>query len=357
VNARMRSIGGYIAASAISTLLTQPAFATSDNVRLRHDGCEVGGGGNDIQSVRTRYNRQKDEVVVTLKLCDKADPDTTYRLHVDHAAPFVEEPEANAACVSPAESVLTHAPGGHRGPGRSIVFGTRVRFFVPLAELGVGPASEVPMVHLWATSTRDGVIDRAPHRETGDGCAHPRARTETLAQVRVVLGHLIWVTKPFEEGFIDGILDADDACRMDAESTGHSGTFVSWFTDQGISPSMRIFGNVGYFTRLDGTVVATGISDLANCTKGASGTDCLLAPINLDIHGNPVAAGTMTWTGTQANGTGSTGPTCNGWNSFSPADSGSGGAVDQLGTGWTDGVTGPCNQLRSLICLEIVGEG
>ena len=45
------------------------------------------------------------------------------------------------------------------------------------------------------------------------------------------------------------------------------------------------------------------MADLADCTKGGpSGTDCLLAPIDLDVSGNPVQED-QTWTGTLPNGT------------------------------------------------------
>ena len=48
-------------------------------------------------------------------------------------------------------------------------------------------------------------------------------------------------------------------------------------------------------------MVAADVADLANCTKGTSGTDCLLAQIDLDINGKEVDA--QTWTGTLPDGT------------------------------------------------------
>jgi hypothetical protein len=83
----------------------------------------------------------------------------------------------------------------------------------------------------------------------------------------------------------------------------------------------------------DGTLVARSVADLGNCTKEAGGTDCLLAPIDRDIHGYPVPTRTLTWTNGLPNGTDAGGPSCNGWTSFSGSVSGSGGSVDQVGSG------------------------
>ena len=91
----------------------------------------------------------------------------TYRVHLDHAAPFVEEAEASDTCATPEDSVVARMPGGHRGVGTSEVQSNLVRFVVPLDDLNVGAPDDVPLVPLWATSTLGGTIDSAPNRETG----------------------------------------------------------------------------------------------------------------------------------------------------------------------------------------------
>lgn len=227
-------------------------------------------------------------------------------------------------------------------------------FTIPLARLGVGSPKALPQIPLWVTSSLGDTVDRAPNRETGDACQHPRALTETLVQPRIVFGKLIWVGKVPFEGFIDGINDANGACSLEAREAGISGGFVAWFSDQGVSPSQLIFGNPGPNSTPNGTMVAQNLADLANCTKGAGGADCLLAPLNRDIHGNPVPAGTLTWTGTLPDGKASGSPNCNGWTSLSGSDSGNGGSTDELGPGWSIGSIGPCNQIRYLICLQIL---
>ena len=93
----------------------------------------MGGGGNDIHSVQSRYDADRDRIVVTLRLCSDARRNATYRVHLDHAAPFVGEAAAAATCATPADSVVARTPGGHEGVGASEVQGNLVRFVVPLA--------------------------------------------------------------------------------------------------------------------------------------------------------------------------------------------------------------------------------
>jgi hypothetical protein len=97
--ARHDLVMGGIAAAAARTLLVGRADANFINERLIHDGCEVGGGGNDIQAIQGHYGPDQDRIVVTLRLCGKAKPKATYRVHLDHAAPFVGRVRAQAGCV------------------------------------------------------------------------------------------------------------------------------------------------------------------------------------------------------------------------------------------------------------------
>jgi hypothetical protein len=343
-------------ALAASVVLAGPASAI---VGERHivDGCEVGGGGNDIQSLQSRYDEDRNEIMVTLRLCSAATRNAIYRVHLDHAAPFVGEAEAAATCDTPADSTVARRPGGHQGVGTSEIRGNLVRFVVPLDDLDVGAPDEVPLIPLWATSNHGGTVDRAPNRETGDDCGHPGAPTETLVQTRAVFGLLAWIGSTPFEGLIDGVSDASGACTMEAHEAGLRGTFAAWFSARGLDPALLIEPSTGPFSTGDGTLVAQTVADLGDCTKGASGTDCLWAPINRDIHGYPVAPGTLTWTGTLPDGTDAGAPDCNGWTAFSADVSGNGGDVDELGQGWTTGSVGPCNQIRHLICLQLIGQG
>jgi hypothetical protein len=354
--AQLRLMVCGAAALAASVGLAGPASAI---VGERHivDGCEVGGGDNDIQSVQSHYDEDRNEVVVTLRLCSDAWRNATYRVHLDHAAPFVGEAAASATCATPAETVVARRPDGHQGVGASEIRGNLVRFVVPLDDLDVGEPDQVPLIPLWATSHHGGTVDRAPNRETGDDCGHPEAPTETLVQTRAVFGLLAWIGSTPYLGFIEGVSDADGACTLDASEAGLKGTFAAWFSADGLDPALLIEPSTGPFSTGDGTLVAQNVADLGNCTKGASGTDCLRAPINRDVHGYPVDPGTLTWTGTLPDGTDAGGPDCNDWTAFSAGVTGNGGAVGELGPGWTTGSIGACNQIRYLICLQLIGQG
>jgi hypothetical protein len=189
-------------------LLAGPAAATIGE-RLILDGCEVSGGGNDIHSVQSHYDAKRDQIVVTLRLCSAARPRATCRVHVDHAAPFVGKAGTPATCATTADSVVARTPGGHRGVGTSRILGNLVRFVVPLTKLNVGKPKDAALIPFWATSRLGGTVDRAPNRETGDGCVHPQATTETLlVQTRVAITGLAFVSSYSLSGAI-GFTDAD----------------------------------------------------------------------------------------------------------------------------------------------------
>ena len=191
--AQLRTMICGVVALAAGAVLAGPAAAIVGERQII-DGCEVGGGGNDIHSLQSHYDADRNEIVVTLRLCSAARQNAVYRVHLDHAAPLVgeataplvEEATGPAACATPADSVVARRPRGHQGVGTSEVQGNLIRFIVPLDDLDVGEPEEVPLIPLWATSTLRGTVDRAPNPETGDDCAHPQARTETLVQPRAL---------------------------------------------------------------------------------------------------------------------------------------------------------------------------
>ena len=97
--ARLRTACG-VAASLAAGILAGGEAAATDDVRRVQDGCEVGAGGNDIHSLESSYDRKRDQITVTLRLCADAAPGATYRLHLDHAAPFVEQAAAGLGCTT-----------------------------------------------------------------------------------------------------------------------------------------------------------------------------------------------------------------------------------------------------------------
>jgi hypothetical protein len=347
-------------ALAAGAVLAPAALAVGE--RLIVDGCDVGSGGNDIHSVESRYDADRNEIVVALRLCNDVQSDATYRVHLDHAAPFVEEAEKPASCKTPADSVVARTPDGHQGVGASEVTGNLVSFVVPLDDLDVGEPEEVPLIPLWATSRLGGTVDRAPNRETGDRCAHPQARTETLVHPRVEINNLVWIGSWTLDGFLgpdagSAISFATTTCRQDAQSAGISNTdgIIVWLSTGADDPRSHIPNPeaVGPIRTADGTTVAVTMADLLNCDL--SRVPCQLAPMHVDIHGHLVDQDTLTWTGTRPDGRLASGANCNDWTSSSGDISGEGGDADELGTGWTTGSPGTCDEVRQLICFQLEG--
>jgi hypothetical protein len=295
---------------------------------------------------------------VALRLRNDVESDATYRVHLGHAAPFVEDADALASCKTPADSAVARTPDGHKGVGTSEVAGNVVRFVVPLDDLDVGAPEDVPLIPLWATSRLGGTVDRAPNRETGDRCAHPQARSETLVQPRTNIENLAWISNFRIDGAIgidasDAISHATSLCSQDAHSAGITDTagMIAWLSTSEDAAASRITNpNAGPIVNAGGNVVAPDVADLANCTTGPTGDLCLLASIDLDITGNEVAA--QTWTGTSTDGTADS-PNCDDWTSNSANDQGSGGVTLELDAQWTTGFQGSCDQRRRLICFHI----
>ena len=340
---------------------THPAV----NERLVVDGCDVGGGGNDIHSLQSRYEPDRDRIVVTLRLCAAASPKAIYRLYLDHAAPFVGRTAAAATpCTSTADSVVAHASGGHRGVGASEVRGDLVRFIVPLKALHVGKPKDVPLIPLWATSNLGPVEDRAPNRETGDGCAHPQTAPEALTQARVAItGGIAFILSRSFNGAIaftpsQAIGFADVLCQQDAQGAGFTSTsnIHAWLSNVSGTPASYVNSFFGPIQTADGTQVAQSTAAFSGCSP--SGNTCLQAPIDKDVHGNPVLQQVgddpHLWTGTYPAGNNGGGqlPNCQDWTSSSASDFGTGGNMIETNAGFTTGIQDTCNNSHHLMCVQ-----
>jgi hypothetical protein len=128
---------------AASGVLAAPAASTVGE-RLILDGCEAGGGGNDIHSLQSHYEPDRDQIVVTVRLCSATRRKAACRVHLDHPTSLVGRAATPAGCATTADSVISRTSDGHRGVGSSRVQGDLVRFVVPLAELHVGKPKDVP---------------------------------------------------------------------------------------------------------------------------------------------------------------------------------------------------------------------
>lgn len=336
-----------------------PAEAHVVGERFVLDSCEVGGRGNDIHSLQSHYDLKRDEMVVTLRLCAKAQPKATYRVYLDHTAPFVGKAAASATCVTTADSVVAQTPSGHKGVGTSQIKGDTVRFVIPLAKLHVGKPKDVPLIPIWATSTLGDTIDRAPNREMGDGCEHPRSTTETLVQARVAVTGLAFVSSYSFTGAIGpssivAITVADATCQQQAMNAGITNTngIHAWLSNAHSLPSSYGDPFFGPIQTADGTVVAASISALSSCNQ--SGNACLQAPINKDVQGNLVTDDNFAWTGTFPDGTtgGGEAQDCNDWTSDSASANGDGGNTGQTSFGWTLGAQDSCSASHHVYCIQ-----
>ncbi|WP_139559669.1 hypothetical protein [Methylotetracoccus oryzae] len=337
--------------SPFSSAVTPPPVELHDI-----DNCDVGGGSADIQSVQTRYLRDTDELHVELRLCDYVLPQTVYTVHLDHAPPYLGEAglnRATAGCRDPSDTIVQRRKGRHFGPGRSHAAGNRVRFRIPVSTLDVDPKALGAHVSVWVSSDLDGVRDHAPNTEHGDGCKHPQSKHEALATPLTVFGYIAFATLPTSEGFGDGYSGVNDACNFVAREAGLKGDFVPWVAANGLSPSLMVDPTKGPWQTLNGTVVANNLLDLMTCNKGTSGTDCLRAPLNRDVKGNPLPAGTLAWTNVTTAGV-AAGPSCNDWTTISAGVTGTVGKIDSLGADWTDSGAVPCNTLASYYCLQVL---
>ncbi|MFO1037794.1 MAG: hypothetical protein U1E45_13185 [Geminicoccaceae bacterium] len=351
-----------LAAVVVAAAWTPRAIAATATIndRVIVDGCEAGGGGNDIQSIQSHYEPKEDRIVVTLRLCDSALPNTTYRIHLDHAAPFVGKRRSTANCASTADTIVARAPGGHRGVGTSELDGNTVRFVIPLAPLHVGKPKATPLIPLWATSTMGGKIDRVPNRESGDGCAHPQATTETLVQSRVAVTGLAFVSGvsfagEFTANPRTSITIADLECQQAASQAGYpdSGNIYAWVTNSTSNAGSHIVDpGFGPIQTADGAVVASSISAFGTCDPIA-GNQCLQNPINKDVHGNLTDDFTV-WTGTAPDGTNAGGElqNCNDWTSNSASDIGTGGSASATNAGFTTGVQDSCDNAHHVLCVQ-----
>ncbi|MFO1069155.1 MAG: hypothetical protein U1E14_11595 [Geminicoccaceae bacterium] len=356
------AVSGLLAMAAAPAWATGPTAVARVNERVVLDGCEVGSGGNDIQSIQSHYEPKLDRIVVTLRLCARASQQATYRVHLDHAAPFVGKRGSSTGCVATVDTVVEHTPTGHRGVGTSSISGKEVRFTVPLGPLQVGSPKQVPLIALWGSSVLGDNRDRAPNNETGDRCSHPQATTETLVQSRIAVTGIAFVSSYTFTGQIapearTAIALADATCQQQASQAGIPGAanVHAWLTNSTSNPASFITDpGFGPIQTADGTVVAASIAGFAACDPIA-GNQCLGAPISQDVHGNfATNTNNMIWTATVPAGTNPGGEQsdCNGWTSNDPNALGDGGSSVSTNAGFTLGVEDNCNASHPVYCIQ-----
>ncbi|MEE9300395.1 MAG: hypothetical protein V3V17_04645 [Alphaproteobacteria bacterium] len=150
------------------------------------DGCDIGGGANDIDVLIASTDGT--DIVVTMVLCADADTKTKYRVYYDHSYPFVTEQTAGSGrCEQRTtfDDTMEHHGRKDKGPGMFEVDPDFVsddhilKFTVPLAELNAPLGSGDP-VFIWAGTQLKGTRDQAPNTEAGDNCYQPELASEAL---------------------------------------------------------------------------------------------------------------------------------------------------------------------------------
>ncbi|HEY8077436.1 MAG TPA: hypothetical protein VIF62_25095 [Labilithrix sp.] len=142
-----------------------------------------------------------------------------------------------------------------------------------------------------------------------------------------------------------GIAGADAFCMGRASvapGTVLSGrTFVAWLSSSTSNVSSRLTHGTGPYVRVDEVTVAR---DYAELTSGM-----LESPIDIDETGTPLAAGSLTWTGTTTGGTVAA-ATCNDWTT--PAANGVTGDSSLTTGSWTTSGQASCASSQHLYCIE-----
>lgn len=167
---------------------------------------------------------------------------------------------------------------------------------------------------------------------------------------------LVFVTNATFTGNLGGLAGADQKCFEAAKKIpAYAGRgFRAWLSDATIDAATRIPHGMQAYKRLDGSVVATSWTDLADGT--------LNLPPALDETGKPLPgteSDRSAWTGTDMTGKWDhAGDTCNDWSSDQLANSGSYGDSQRTDFGWCqiDGAfppsTSSCNAAKHIYCIE-----
>jgi hypothetical protein len=99
--------------------------------------------------------------------------------------------------------------------------------------------------------------------------------------------------------------------------------------------------------------LVNGVSNFTGTLDQLVGTERVLyRPVLFDENGDEASADTEVWTGSSANGTVSTGATCNDWASGSAASTGLQGRSNHSAVHWTQYIGQPCDNHARLLCLE-----
>jgi len=158
------------------------------------DGCDVGGGGDDVDSVLAYSDGTT--IFVHLNLCDDIDPKVKYRVHFDYTDrtnqdldDTDEAPDTpdNTGCKTTSDDTMMRRvhKGNPKDTGPGMITSERdmLWYEVDYNELTKNGASlgTNDQVLIWVDTQFKGSNDRAPTTEGGDSCSKPQNLGEVLA--------------------------------------------------------------------------------------------------------------------------------------------------------------------------------
>ena len=160
----------------------------------------------------------------------------------------------------------------------------------------------------------------------------------------------VFVTSTTYDGNLGGLAGGDAKCQARAAAVGLPGTFRAWLSGNALDASSRFDPSAGPYRLVNGTTIATSLTDLTDGT--------LAAPIDLTESGVFVEnmAQTLVWTATKADGT-SFGQTCS--TTASSADWSTTAARTMAGSStasdasWTFLAVEPCATFLHLYCVQV----
>lgn len=160
----------------------------------------------------------------------------------------------------------------------------------------------------------------------------------------------VFVTSATQDASFGGPLFSDPTCATIAANAGLSGTYKSWISYSGDSPSTRFTHATVPYALRDGTIVANDWNDLTDGT--------LQHAIDQDENGATVTAADV-WTGTTAAGgvppenpNPPTTPYCNNWQNDSNVVNGVRGNTARTDAGWSSIDQVSCDHQLRFYCFE-----
>jgi hypothetical protein len=187
-----------------------------------------------------------------------------------------------------------------------------------------------------------GVTCNAGYQPSGGACiaiAPDGGPNDATAQ-----GSIVFASSGVYGANFGNLANADTTCQGLANGASLAGTYRAWLSDGATSAASRLTHGTRPYVLVNGTVVA---SNWGKLTSGA-----LQNPIDRDEHGTLVTPGSVAWTDTQPDGTGSSNASCSSWTSTAASISAVAGSVGGVDGSWTFATSSPCDSTLRLYCIQ-----